>query len=262
MSQLAWIDVLAAHRRGGTPCALVTVTAVVGSAPREPGARMLVAYGRLAWGTIGGGNLERLAIERASALLAEPGRRAESLEVPLAESAGQCCGGKVTLFVETFPTRRRQVAVFGAGHVGQALGGLAPWLGADVVLIDPRDAGTLDPPPAADPPYELRFVDAPEGEVAALDEDALVVVMTHSHALDQEVLAAALTRGTFPYVGLIGSTRKWTRFRARLTQRGFTDAQLDAVTCPIGLGRASKEPRAIALGVAAQLSEVLALART
>lgn len=258
MSQLAWIDVLAAHQRGGTPCALVTVTRVVGSAPREPGARMVVADGRLAWGTIGGGNLERLAIERAVELLAEAEPRAESLEVPLAESAGQCCGGKVTLFVETFPTRRRQVAVFGAGHVGQALGGLAPWLGAEVVLIDPRDEATLDPPPPTEPSYELRFVDAPEDEVASLDEDALVVVMTHSHALDQDILAAALTRGTFPYVGLIGSTRKWVRFRERLTQRGFSDAQLGSVTCPIGLGETSKEPRAIAVAVAAQLLEVLA----
>ena len=149
------------------------------------------------------------------------------------------------------------MAVFGAGHVGQALGGLAPWLGCEVLVIDPRDEQTLDPPPPADRPYELRFVDAPEDEVAALASDALVVVMTHSHALDQDVLAAALARGTFPYLGLIGSTRKWARLGGRLLQRGFTEGQLATVTCPIGLGRTSKEPRAIAVAVAAQLLEVL-----
>lgn len=218
---------------------------------------MVVADGRLAWGTIGGGQLERLAIERACTLLLEGTPHAEPLVVPLAESAGQCCGGKVTLFVETFPSRRRQVAIFGAGHVGQALGALAPWLGAEVIVIDSRDEATLDPEPSASRPYELRFVDAPEDEVAALEPDALVVVMTHSHALDQDLLAAALGRGTFPYLGLIGSERKWTRFSARLGQRGFAAEQLASVTCPIGLGRTSKEPQAIAVSVAAQLLQVL-----
>lgn len=218
---------------------------------------MVVAGGRLAWGTIGGGQLEKLAIEQACTLLLEDMHHAQPLVVPLAESAGQCCGGKVTLLIETFPSRRRQVAIFGAGHVGQALGGLAPWLGAEVVIIDSRDEATLDPEPTANRPYELRFVDAPEDEVATLDPDALVVVMTHSHALDQDLLAAALARGTFPYLGLIGSERKWTRFQARLAQRGFTPTELSSVTCPIGLGQTSKEPRAIAVSVAAQLLGVL-----
>lgn len=257
-SQLAWIDVLAAHQRAGTPCALVTVTDTVGSAPREAGARMVVAGGRLDWGTIGGGNLERLAIERANALLAEDEPRADTLEVPLGETAGQCCGGKVTLFVETFPWRRTRVVVFGAGHVGQALASLAPWLGAEVLLVDPREEHELAPTPPAERPYELRLVDAPEDELAELPDDALVVVMTHSHALDQELIAAALARGGFPYLGLIGSERKWARFRRRLERRGFTPAQLETVTCPIGLGHTSKEPRAIAVATAAQLLEVLA----
>ncbi len=254
--QLAWIEVLAGYQRAGTPCALVTVTGVTGSTPREIGARMVVADGRLAWGTIGGGRLEQIALERALARLGEVG--AVSLEVPLAESAGQCCGGKVTLLVETFGWRRPKVAVFGAGHVGQALGELAPWLGTDVVLIDPRDEDTLAPVPAPDRPYELLLVDAPEGEIAELDEGSLIVVMTHSHALDQEILAAALKRGSFPYIGLIGSERKWARFQKRLTQQGFGEADLATVTCPIGLGCTSKEPRAIAVAVAAQLLEALA----
>ena len=81
--------------------------------------------------------------------------------------------------------------------------------------------------------------------------------MTHSHALDLEILTKAIARGTFPYVGLIGSDRKWVRFRKRLEQRGFSAEQIASVTCPIGLGRPTKEPTAIAVAVAAQLLEVL-----
>ena len=66
-SERSWIDVLAELRAARKPCAMVVVTDVRGSTPREVGARMIVADGRLAWGTIGGGNLERQAIERSAA---------------------------------------------------------------------------------------------------------------------------------------------------------------------------------------------------
>lgn len=252
-----WIDALADLRARRVPCALVVVAGVAGSAPREAGARMIVADGRLAFGTIGGGNLERLAIEHAAALLARGEARSESVDYPLSERAGQCCGGRVTLFYEAFPWRRRTLAIFGAGHVGQALAGLAEYLACDVVLIDPRSEQELQPPLPSRRPYRVRFVDAPEAELDELPADALVLVMTHSHALDQELVARALRRGSFPYVGLIGSERKWERFRQRLAQRGFTQEELSRVRCPIGVTKHSKEPRAIALSVAVELQLAL-----
>lgn len=256
----AWIETLADMRTRREPCALVVVTTVKGSTPREVGARMIVAGGRVAWGTIGGGNLEKLAIERADELLAAGERVAVSVDVPLAESAGQCCGGHVSLLVEAFPWRRRTVTVFGAGHVGQALAGLGPYMRADVRVIDPRPEAELVPTPPADRTWSLLTESDPAGEVDALPADTAVLVMTHSHPLDLEVLAAALKRGTFPYVGLIGSERKWKRFRARLLERGFDEADVDGVICPIGVVRGSKEPNAIALSTATEISELFSRA--
>jgi xanthine dehydrogenase accessory factor len=252
-----WIDVLAEHQRIRRPCAMVVVTGVRGSAPREVGARMIVADGRIAWGTIGGGNLEHQAVARCVEMLAS-GQAGESADFPLGERAGQCCGGEVSLFFETFPWTRRQVVIFGAGHVAQALGGLAPWLGAEVLLIDSRELEELHPPVPPQRPYGLLVIDAPEDEVERLPAEALVVVMTHSHALDELLLERALRRGAFPYVGLIGSERKWARFRRRLAARGVAEEDLARVRCPIGLTRGSKEPNAIALSVAAELSDVMA----
>ncbi len=80
--------------------------------------------------------------------------------------------------------------------------------------------------------------------------------MSHSHALDLEVVARAIKRNVFPYIGLIGSERKWIRFRHRLLQRGFTEEELARVTCPIGVSKGSKEPRKIALSVAAELVDL------
>jgi len=258
VNQQEWLEALDGFRAAGTPCAQVLVIGVKGSAPREVGARMIVADGRLAWGTIGGGRLEHLAIERAAALTAEGEARAITEAVPLSEKAGQCCGGEVTLYIESFVWRRPRLVVFGAGHVAQALAGLGDYIGADVLLVDARSAEEIEPPLPAKPPFETLFIDAPEAEIDEIPNDSLVVVMTHDHALDQEIIARALKRGGFPYVGLIGSDRKWTRFRHRLGQRGFTDADLARVTCPIGVVKGSKEPRKIALSVACEVAEVVA----
>ncbi|MAB80455.1 MAG: xanthine dehydrogenase accessory protein XdhC [Planctomycetes bacterium] len=254
-----WIEALGGFRMAGRACVMVVVTEVRGSAPREAGARMLVgADGELAHGTIGGGHLELQAIEHATRLLGRDDGASECVDFPLAEKTGQCCGGAVTLFFEPFRWQRKSIAVFGAGHVGQALGGLAPWMGADVMVIDSREEALIRPRIPADRPYELICVDAPAGEIDLLPSDAAIVVMTHSHALDFEIIERVLQRGRFAFVGLIGSERKWVRFRKRLEQRGYSPEAIDKVTCPIGVSRGSKEPSAIALSTATQLVDVLA----
>lgn len=254
----SWIETLAQLERDGTPCAMVVTVDVRGSGPRESGSRMLVADGKLVWGTVGGGNLEKLAIERAMAMLASGSPESETVDFPLSEKAGQCCGGSVSLFFETFPWSRRRVVVFGAGHVAQALGGLAGYLSSDVLLIDGRQEEEIQPalPPADARPYRVLCIDAPEGEVEELPADAHVLIMTHDHALDLEILARCLKRDAFPYIGLIGSDRKWKRFEKRLQARGFSGSDLERVTCPIGVHKGSKEPAAIAISTAAELLAV------
>jgi xanthine dehydrogenase accessory factor len=253
----AWLDELGRLREAASPCTVVTVTGTQGSTPRDAGARMIVDGDGVSWGTIGGGRLEHLAVGKAQEMLraAKPG--AESVRFPLGAKAGQCCGGEVTLFFESFLWQRKQVAIFGAGHVGQALGGLAPWLGADVLLVDSRSKQELIPRLPETTPFDVCFVDAPEGEIRGLRPGSLILIMTHSHALDLEILAEALRTGPHVYLGLIGSERKWARFQKQLLRMGFEQAQIDSVRCPIGSGITSKEPNQIALSVAAELSALL-----
>lgn len=256
-----WIEKLSELRAARRACAMVVVTDLAGSGPREAGARMLVVLGasgapELAQGTIGGGNLELQALARAGELLRAGRAQSESLAYPLAEKTGQCCGGKVTLFFETFPWQRRQIVIFGAGHVAQAIAGLHAYLDASLLLVDGREEHEILPALPRARPWELLCVDHPEAEVEGLAREALVLVMTHSHALDLEILVRAIPRG-FAYLGLIGSERKWSRFRERLLQRGIAEAQLARVRCPIGVSKHSKEPAAIAISVAAELLELL-----
>ena len=79
----------------------VIVASVRGSAPREPGACMLVDSQGVV-GTIGGGNLEREAIAAARALMSaasgiDPIRISR---VTLGRDLAQCCGGVVDLWLE------------------------------------------------------------------------------------------------------------------------------------------------------------------
>jgi xanthine dehydrogenase accessory factor len=93
-----WTEPARAALREG-PAALVTILATEGSAPRGPGARMVVTETGLA-GTIGGGKLEYQAAEQARAILAHPPGSWRVQDYPLGPLLGQCCGGRVRLLVE------------------------------------------------------------------------------------------------------------------------------------------------------------------
>ncbi|MER1939946.1 MULTISPECIES: xanthine dehydrogenase accessory protein XdhC [unclassified Castellaniella] len=100
MSTTAWIDQALWCLNRQQAVVLITVAAVRGSAPREAGAKMLVSAGHQ-WLTIGGGQLEWQATHLARQHLQHPGQPDRWVqEMPLAASAGQCCGGLVTLLFE------------------------------------------------------------------------------------------------------------------------------------------------------------------
>lgn len=269
------------------PVELVTVAATQGSAPREVGAWMAVTAptpdtggdghaggagqgmdlsGTI--GTIGGGRVEFEALALARERLALPGVPAPALvRHALGPSLGQCCGGVMHLRHERLGpgdaadiARRLRpgaagVALFGGGHVGRAIvQALAP-LPFDVTWIDSRDG--IFP---ADVPAGVRCEHSDPVQAAVTDVPAgsHVLIMSFSHAEDLDIVAACLRRqrerGDLAFIGLIGSRSKWAAFRHRLEARGFSEAELAQVTCPIGLpGIAGKAPAVIAAAVAAQL---------
>jgi xanthine dehydrogenase accessory factor len=83
---------------------------------------------------------------------------------------------------------------------------------------------------------------------------SLVLVMTHDHQLDFEIVAAALRRPDLLAVGLIGSATKRARFASRLARLGIL---VDKLISPIGLpGIKGKEPAVVAVSVAAQILQM------
>jgi xanthine dehydrogenase accessory factor len=145
----------------------------------------------------------------------------------------------------------RAVYLFGAGHVGRALAlALAP-LPFAVRWVDPRRDAFPTHAPAN---VTLIHAPGPVAELASAPDRALIVVMTHSHALDLEIVAEALRVERFGYVGLIGSATKRARFLSQMRAASLTEVQLARPVCPIGVpGLESKDPAVIAASTAAQL---------
>ena len=247
---------------------LVTVESTRGSAPREAGTWMAVfATGAVA--TVGGGRLEYDALAHARQWLQQGGGDT-LVRYPLGPSLGQCCGGEVVLHFQRVGAADREilrqrlampqtpVALFGGGHVGRAVVHVLARLPMDLTWIDSRDE--IFP---ADLPANVlcEHSDPVQAAVADLKPGSRVLIMSFSHAEDLDVVAACLARqrekGDLPYVGLIGSKTKWASFRQRLLARGYTEAELVHVTCPIGMpGIPGKEPEVIAVAVAAQILQV------
>jgi xanthine dehydrogenase accessory factor len=153
--------------------------------------------------------------------------------------------------VDLVAAPRAHLVLFGAGHVGAAIVRALAGLPCRVTWVDERD----DMFPREVPPnVTVEATDTPEALVAAAPDGASYLVMTHSHALDQRLSEAILSRPAVGWFGLIGSHTKRKQFEHRLRERGIGQARIDAMVCPIGLpGITGKQPAVIAASVAAQL---------
>ena len=262
-----WVDAVQRLRATRTPAVMVTVAMVRGHAPRNGGAKMVVSRDGL-FGTVGGGNLEATAVQRARELLADGASEPELLTLTLSDRSSteygvQCCGGEVTMLLEPVPVVPA-VAIFGIGHVGLELARILARQPIELWLVDSRAEmlaeGRLGVPGSSGPlgdavaTVRVRQLPVPEAALADLPTGAHVLIMTHDHVEDLAIVEAALRSDALGSIGLIGSKSKWARFRSQLGEAGLGDDELARVSTPIGIdGIRSKEPAAIAVSVAARV---------
>lgn len=152
---------------------------------------------------------------------------------------------------ETIRPALPRLAIFGAGHVGQAVARAFAPLPFHVDWLASRE----DLRPEADVTRATILSDDELVEaVQAAPAGTLFAIFTHSHELDYRLTRAVLARDDFRYLGLIGSRTKRRRFEGRLRDDGVTDAELARLTCPIGIAELkSKAPAVIAISLAAEL---------
>lgn len=327
-----WREIIDHLNRSDQEFVLITACAARGSTPRDTGTKMLVSAQDII-GTIGGGQLEYVAIDKARALLRE-GADTALMQLPLGPELAQCCGGYTELalarinaadrkwlnqiqdilesgqrgallthwqngtpkrelvsfdqipltsdrdlwqavqdadqygaatvveaekysgiftLVEPIEQNRFNLFLFGAGHVGRAVVHTLSPLPCTIHWIDSRNEEF----PLSIPKNVHKIIASnPTETLHTAPENSYFLIMTHSHQLDLELTAEILKKKECAYLGLIGSLTKRARFFKRLKDKGYTDTDLQRVTCPIGIaGTGGKHPTEIAISVAAEIMQ-------
>jgi xanthine dehydrogenase accessory factor len=249
-----WARIAEAESDWAAPV-LVTVVDTSGSTPRKIGARMLLeAAGECPAkdadlphpeGTIGGGAVEAKGIRLAF----DAWRRGGALvrRIVLGAEMGMCCGGSMTLMAQPL-IERPTLVIFGLGHVGAAVARLAAECGFRVVGVDGR-AELMDQSRCW---LDEGLADFDPETVDSIPDGAHVLVVTHDHALDQELVERLLGR-PFASLQMLGSKRKALRCVTRLQAKGFTADSIAALRSPAGMDINSETPAEIAVALVAHL---------
>ncbi len=242
---------LSAIEASGAPAALCTLVEARGSVPQQPGSKMIVRGDGTTAGTVGGGALEHRVIADAGGVI-ESGKPA-LVRYDTVQDLGMACGGQTAVFIDPIHVRRNLV-IFGAGHIGRDLSPMAARCAFRVTVVDSRPEWA---DPAAFPSADRVLAGDP---VALLDElplgdDTYLVLVSHSHAVDQRILGALLDR-SWRYLGMIASRRKVKKVFADLEAEGADPERLAQVHSPIGLKIGSVDPGEIAVSILAELIQI------
>jgi xanthine dehydrogenase accessory factor len=248
-----WSELCECEARG-VPHVLVMLLETKGSAPQSAGAKMLVRGQGLPIGTVGGGKIEAAAIRFAQEMLLQgdgPGVELREVEWNLQRDIGMTCGGAVRLLFHVRRFSAWTIAIFGAGHIVQALVPVLQTLDANVQCFDSRPEWLEKLP--HHPRFTARLMENPADAVKELAERSFVLSITQGHGTDVPVLVEAFRRGCFPFIGCIGSEVKARKLRGELEAAGISREAVGQLRCPLGLPIGGNAPAEIAISIAAQL---------
>jgi xanthine dehydrogenase accessory factor len=247
-------DALAKARGRGQRVALVTVLAVAGEPPTEPGAKLVVAEAQggeppaaaadeppVLAGTLGCAEFDTVGRQLAAEAFGQdqPLRR----DVDVGEPGTDWT---LELFVEVH-LPEPALLVLGASPVGRALANLAATTGRRAVLVAPGgDVGVAAGVEAKADAPERYLLAAPPGPADA------VVLADHDAPWVDEALRVALAAGV-SYVGMLGSRRHAPQAVRRLRGAGVPESHIARLHSPCGLDIGAQTPGEIALSILSQV---------
>ncbi len=231
--------------------ALCIIVDTGGSTPRKAGTKMRVFEDGSIKGSIGGGSLEKKVIEDAIGQIRTG--RPRLFEHRLLQEHEMCCGGTVKVYIEP-ETEKKQLIIFGAGHVGQELALLAVKADFNVSVYDDREEyiNRINHPQIHT--HCISFTEA-TGEID-FTENTYIVILTYRHDIDRALLRYCITKEN-AYLGFIGSQRKILVTRKMFIGEGIaTEKELDKIDMPIGLTIGAETPFEIAVSIIAKMIAV------
>jgi len=244
-------ELLSAQQQGES-VVLATVVKARGSVPRHAGSKMLIYEDGGISGTIGGGEMEARVVTAASNVLAtgKPQVLAYSLVEPERGDPG-VCGGEMEVYLEPY-LPPATVFIIGAGHVGQAVTELAHWLGYRVVVNDDRAELVSE---ELLPDADLLLPGSIEDALAQqkITRNTFVLLLTRNVMIDRQILPQLLETSA-PYIGVIGSRRRWEHTRELLREDGIAEEALGRFHSPVGLELNAETPAEIAVSIMAEIT--------
>jgi xanthine dehydrogenase accessory factor len=216
---------------------------------------LVYGSGRIS-GTIGGGEMEARIISEAQTCLLDGQTRVISYSLVEPERGDPgLCGGEVEVYLEPYAPPAT-ILIIGCGHVGKALASLAYWLGYRVLLNDDRaELVTAENIPEADL-YLPGDIDQLLEQVQ-IHSSTFIAMLTRNVSLDRQILPR-LAESPAPYIGVIGSRRRWQETKRLLLEDGFSAEDLQRFHSPIGLELKAESPEEIAVSI---MSEIIMLRR-
>lgn len=250
-NQSEFFQELLSAQEDGEAVVLATVVRAQGSVPRNAGAKMLVYEDGRISGTVGGGEMESLVMDEARTALDEGKPRILNYALVEPERGDPgVCGGEVEIYLEPY-LPPATVFVVGAGHVGRAVADLAHWLGYRVVVNDDREEmATPENVPHGDVFIPGSIEDALQKQ--KITRNTFVVLLTRNVMVDREILPK-LVGTAAPYVGIIGSRRRWRTTIKLLQEAGLDEEQLARFHSPVGLELNAETPEEIAVSIMAEI---------
>lgn len=244
------------------PFVLATIVKVEGSTPGKIGFKIIIEDKDKTFGTVGGGEIEQEVIsESIRRMKTKENGIVEYLlsgDAPIKDEAkvlNMSCSGRCWVFYEVFGNKP-VVYIFGGGHVGHALLKQLSLLNFHKILIDNRpEFANKEANPYAD---EIILSDYSEYAYSFNPpEDAFIVVMTHGHGFDFDVIEQIYARNLkVRYIGVIASKTKAQKLKNQIKEI-FGDMDLSNFHSPIGLDIGGETPQEIALSIAAELQAEL-----
>ncbi|MEO1287342.1 MAG: XdhC/CoxI family protein [Chloroflexota bacterium] len=236
----------------GTPSALATVITSTGSIPRHAGSKMLIYADGSIIGTIGGGKMESKVIATGQTVIASGDAQTVTYTLNSMDAGDPgICGGTATIFIEPIAIPAT-ILVIGAGHVGQAVAELAKWMGYRVILSDDR-AELCNSDIVAGLDGYLVTSPASIVDECEITTSTYIVTVTRGLPIDEQLLPKLVLTDA-PYIGLIGSRRRWAITAKTLREKyKLTEDQIRRIQSPIGLELEAETPKEIALSIMAEI---------
>ena len=234
---------------------LITVVQKEGSGPVDTGTKMIVYNDGQTSGTVGGGSIEKMAIEKAMALFIHKENGIEKFimdEPGNGINTGMICGGTATLFFEYYAPRKH-VYIFGAGHIGKALAYHLSKLNYHITIIDDRKK-FLQQIDIAHEKIHSEFVNSLDN--INVVKNSFFIITTYQHKYDGVILNKIYSSDWNPkYIGMVSSRKKKEKLTEELI-KSVPNADLTLCYLPVGLEIGGTLPHEIAISIISEMQAV------